>query len=243
MRILQNLTNKTPSHKLKENTQSLAKSLKNISSGMKINSAADGAAELAISEKLRAVISALNVDLDNEQSQIGMDQTADSGLSTIGDSLQRIRELNLQASNSTLTENDRNAIQEEVSQLQDQIDKTAKGTEYNTQKLISDFTSDKIGISKLDIGTDKALNSIDQALQNISLKRGEYGAQINGSENRIMEIQVARENIFAAESNIRDTDITSEMVELTKNKILSQASISAISSQMMNSDDIYKLLN
>ena len=123
--------------KLNANSSSLEKSIAKLSSGLRINSAADDAAGLAISEKMRSQINGLNRARLNAQDGISMLQIAEGGLNETESMLQRMRELAIQASNDTLTSNDRLEIQKEINQLRDAINDIANSTEYNTKKLLN----------------------------------------------------------------------------------------------------------
>jgi len=118
-------------------TQSLSKSIERLSSGLRINSAADDASGLAISEKLRSQIRGLAKASMNAQDAISYLQTAEGGMEVIGDILQRMRELAVQAGNGTYTSNDRRVLQLEVDQLKAEINRISSSTEYNTKKLLN----------------------------------------------------------------------------------------------------------
>ncbi len=115
---------------------SLATALQRLSSGLRINSAKDDAAGLAISERLTTQIRGLNQAARNASDGISMSQTAEGGLSTVGDLLQRMRELSVQAANSTNSSSDRQSLQREVSQLQQEVARIATTTNFNGQKLL-----------------------------------------------------------------------------------------------------------
>ena len=116
---------------------SLATSMQRLSSGLRVNSAKDDAAGLAISERMKAQSSGLAVAARNANDGISLAQTAEGALSKVGDMLQRIRELAVQSSNATNSDNDRKAMQAEVSQLISEIDRVAKTSEFNGTKLLN----------------------------------------------------------------------------------------------------------
>ena len=136
LRINQNVTSLSTYANLNRNSSRVDSSIKKLSSGLRINSAADDAAGLAISEKMRSQISGLNRAKLNAQDGMSMIQTAEGGLNETESIIQRMRELALQASNDTLTANDRLEIQKEVNQLRDAIDDISDSTEFNTKKLL-----------------------------------------------------------------------------------------------------------
>ncbi|TCK62466.1 flagellin [Seleniivibrio woodruffii] len=159
--IAQNYVNQTSSN--------ISKNLEKLSSGLRINSAADDASGLAISEKLRGQISGLKRASSNAQDGISMLQTAEGGLATIQSMTQRMRELAVQASNGVYTSNDRAEIQKEVDQLKEEIDRVASSTEFNTKKLLN-------GNATALWSTDKG-NSIDVAVTG-KVAEGNYNLEV-----------------------------------------------------------------
>ncbi|PKG22078.1 flagellin N-terminal helical domain-containing protein [Niallia nealsonii] len=151
MRINHNIAALNTYNKLSSANAAQSKSMEKLSSGLRINSAADDAAGLAISEKMRSQIRGLDQASANAQDGISMIQTAEGALSETQDILQRMRELGVQSSNDTNTDEDRTSIQTEISQLKDEIDRIGNTTEFNTKKLIDG----SIGAKKL-AGADNA---------------------------------------------------------------------------------------
>jgi len=138
MRINTNLMALNAQNKLRVNQSNVEKSIQKLSSGMRINSAADDAAGLAISEKMRAQIRGLNQAQDNAQDGISLIQTAEGALQQTTDILQRMRELVIKAQNTgVLTNNDRTSITSELSTLRDEIDRIATSTTFNSKKLLN----------------------------------------------------------------------------------------------------------
>ena len=233
------------------NTQ-VSKNMEKLSSGLKINRAGDDAAGLAISEKMRAQIRGLDMATKNAQDGISLIQTAEGALNETHAILQRMRELAVQSSNDTNEDSvDRAALQAEVEQLVEEIDRIATTTEFNTQKLLDDSFKDKIfhiganegqnmtvtigdmtangiKVSGVDISTqekaDKAITTINTAINTVSTQRSTLGAIQNRLEHTINNLGASSENLSAAESRIRDVDMAKEMMAFTKNNILSQAS-------------------
>ncbi len=147
MRINQNVLSLSTYSNLTQTSSRLEKSVEKLSSGLRINRAADDAAGLAISEKMRRQIRGLNRATMNAQDGISMIQTAEGALNESHSILQRMRELAVQASNDTLTSNDRLEIQKEVNQLRDEIDRISNSTEFNTKKLLDGSQSSLISSS------------------------------------------------------------------------------------------------
>ena len=148
---------------------SLAKSTEKLSSGYKINRAADDAAGLSISEKMRSQIRGLNKASDNAQDGISLIQTAEGALNESHSILQRMRELSVQASNGTETDDDREAVQKEIEQLQDELTRISSTTEFNTMKLLDGSLAGPQGVSK---GTNQTIGG-----QVANLKAAETGAK------------------------------------------------------------------
>lgn len=142
MRINHNISALNTYRQLSINNSMAAKSLEKLSSGLRINRAADDAAGLAISEKMRAQIRGLNQAVRNAQDGISLIQTAEGALNEVHSILQRMRELAVQAANDTNTPKDRFELQKEVNQLAEEITRIGNNTEFNTMKLLNgDFTS------------------------------------------------------------------------------------------------------
>ena len=133
-----------------------SKSTEKLSSGYRINRAADDAAGLSISEKMRGQIRGLNQASTNAQDGISLIQTAEGALNESHSILQRMRELSVQASNGTETDDDREAVQKEISQLQDELTRISSTTEFNTMKLLDGSLAGPQGVSK---GSNQTIGS------------------------------------------------------------------------------------
>lgn len=254
---------------LYQTTNSLGKSLEKLSSGLRINRAADDAAGLAISEKMRGQIRGLNQAVRNAQDGISLLQTAEGAMNEQHSILQRMRELAVQAANDTYTDDDRNEIQQEIDQLISEINRIADNTEFNTQKLltgslsgklihiganasqnlsvsIATMTAGALGVSGLSVSSQGAANSaistVQSALNTVSTERSKLGAIQNRLEHTIANLGVAAENLTAAESRIRDVDMASEMMAFTKNQILVQAGTVMLAQANMAPQSVLRLL-
>ena len=257
---------------LSQTNSALGKSLEKLSSGMRINRAADDAAGLAISEKMRGQIRGLNQAVRNAQDGISLLQTAEGALNETHSILQRMRELAVQAANDTNTSADRSQIQQEVAQLITEIDRIATNTEFNTQKLLNGSISGKIiqigansgqnlsfsisnmkaaslgtyGIANLSVSTQAKANSaialVQSAIEDVSAQRAKLGAIQNRLEHTIANLGVAAENLTAAESRVRDVDMAQEMMLFTKNQILVQAGTVMLAQANMAPQSVLKLL-
>lgn len=274
MRIQHNIAALNTHRNLGANQASAAKNLEKLSSGFKINRAGDDAAGLAISEKMRGQISGLNMASKNAQDGISLIQTAEGALNETHSILQRMRELAVQSANDTNVTADRTALQSEVSQLTEEIDRIAKNTEFNTQKLLSggfktkkfqiganegqsiNLTISSMAVSGLGIkvsgsgamsissqsGANKAITTINTAIEKVSSQRSNLGAVQNRLEHTINNLGATSENLTAAESRIRDTDMAAEMMAFTKNNILSQAAQSMLAQANQQPQGVLQLL-
>lgn len=252
------------------NTNSVAKNLEKLSSGLKINRAGDDAAGLAISEKMRGQIRGLEMAQKNAQDGISLIQTAEGALQETHAILQRMRELAVQSANDTnMNEVDREAMQQELDALIAEIGDIADCTEFNTQKLINGSFTDKkfhiganmnqsitvsisamtatgIGVNGLQISTqslaNEAISTIDAAINIVSTQRAALGAIQNRLEHTINNLGASHENLTAAESRIRDTDMAKEMMEFTKNNILTQAAQAMLAQSQQLPQGVLQLL-
>ena len=249
---------------LSVNTSTQAKSTEKLSSGYKINRAADDAAGLSISEKMRRQIRGLTQASANASDGISMVQTAEGALNEVHEMLQRMNELSIKANNGTLQDEDISYIQSEVDALIDEIDRTSKDTKFNKIGLLSDDTSLNIqvgsesgdtialdlsnvdstalGVSTLTIEDGEAITAIDAAIQSISSYRSSLGAIQNRLEHTIKNLDNVVENTTAAESQIRDTDMASEMVKLSNINILAQAGQAMLAQANQGNQGVLALL-
>lgn len=269
MRINHNISALNAWRSLYINDTNMGKNLEKLSSGLRINRAADDAAGLAISEKMRAQISGLNQAIRNAQDGISLIQTAEGALNEVHAILQRMRELAVQSANGIYTDDDRALLQKEVDQLISEIDRIAEQTEFNKQKLfdgnftgvqlqigansgqtisisISAMNATALGVNSVDIssGTNasNAITAIDNAIESVASARAELGAKQNRLEKIINNLGVTVENLTAAESRIRDVDMAAEMMAFTKNQILVQASTAMLAHANVKPQSVLQLL-
>ncbi|MGI6610637.1 MAG: flagellin [Limnochordia bacterium] len=270
MRIQTNVSALNAWRNLNQTTGAMGKNLERLSSGFRINKAADDAAGLAISEKMRAQIRGLNQATRNAQDGISLIQTAEGAMGEIQSILQRMRELANQAASDGLTDDDRGQIQKEVDQLVEQITDIATTTQFNT-KTILDGTSGMgiiiqtganageeltfdiasvdptgLGVAAISIATQTdasaAISTIDDAINDISGYRAELGALQNRLEHSITNLEGTSENLQAAESRIRDVDMAQEMTQFTRNQILMQSGTAMLAQANMMPQAVLKLL-
>lgn len=217
----------------------MSKSLEKLSSGFRINKAADDAAGLAISEGLRSQIGGLKVAVRNAQDGISVAQTAEGALTEVHSMLQRMNDLSVQYNNGTQSTESQAALSAEFDQLQTEITRITDNTKFNGVSLFagnamtfqvgydSGDTIDVSATALAAVDTSSAVitdsNTVQDAITTISAQRAELGAIQNRFEHTVNNVNVAIENLTASESRIRDTDMASEMVNFTRSNILSQA--------------------
>ena len=268
------------------NSSSLSKNLEKLSSGYRINRAADDAAGLAISEQMRQKINGLDQATSNAKDAIGLIQTEEGALTEVHSMLQRMTTLATQAANGTYNSVAKDSIQKEVSELSNEIDRIATATDYNGIKPLTMDDKNKLEpmtmqvgptagetltVNKFDVhmsnifksgaltnnhlsiwaGKDKASNvsvankaitAITNAINKVSGYRADLGAKQNRIEHTINNLQTTSENITAAESRIRDTDMAKEIAAYTKNNVLSQAAQSMLAQANQQPQQVLQLL-
>jgi len=252
------------------NQSALSKNLEKLSSGYKINRAGDDAAGLAISEAMRSQINALNQASSNAEDAVGLIQTAEGALTEVHAMLQRMTTLAEQSANGTYNSVARGNIQSEYTQLKEEITRISSSTNFNeiyplnakgnmtfqigpskaetikvaTKDIAGDVVKDAMGLKLSDQtqSRDVALANIKTAINNLSAYRAELGAAQNRLEHTIKNLDVTSENITAAESRIRDTDMADEITAFTKNNILLQAAQSMLAQSNAAPQGVLSLL-
>ncbi|HGY92706.1 MAG TPA: flagellin FliC [Planctomycetes bacterium] len=258
LRIQTNVASLNAQRNLAGATLALSGSFRKLSTGLRVASASDDAAGLAISERLRAQIRSVAQSERNANDGISLVQTAEGALNEVNNILVRMRELAIQSKNGTLADQDRDTLDLEFQQVISEIDRIAKATNFSGLKLLDGSSptislhigpgttagvdtlnislvstlASNLGISGLSIGTGSnvtnAINGIDAAINTVLSLRGSLGATQNRLQSTIRQLQIDRENISAAESRIRDLDVAEETANLTRNSILQQAAISIL---------------
>jgi flagellin len=248
----------------------LGSSMERLSSGYRINRAADDAAGLAISERLRGQIHGLEQSQRNVQDAVSLVQTAEGSLTEVHAMLQRVRELAVQFKNGSLSNADRTAIQSEVNQLASEIERIGSSAEFNGIKLLNSAQTisfqvgaadaQTITVSTISLGNTQALggvgtsffslastnsvdiSEIDAAIDNVSSLRAQFGAVQNRLEYTLENAAIYQENLTASESRVRDVDMAAEMVQFTKLQILQQAGTSMLAQANSSSQGVLSLL-
>jgi len=262
LRINNNVEAFNAHRQLVQTSTNAAKSMERLSSGYRINRAADDAAGLAISEKLRGQIRGLAQAQRNSQDGVSLVQTAEGSLNEVHSMLQRVRELAVQYSNGTLSTSDKAAITAEAQQLSSEIERIGTTADFNGIKLLDGSTSTvsfQVGandndiisvdtaslgskVGTIDVSQTDAISAIDAAISNVSSLRGSFGAVQNRLEHTLNNLATYQENLTASESRIRDVDMASEMVEFSKDQILQQAGTSMLSQANQLPNSVLSLL-
>ena len=259
LRVNTNVTSINSQRNLSTVTERLGGNFRRLSTGLRISTAADDAAGLAISERLRSQVRSLEQAKRNANDGISFVQTAEGALNEVSSILTRLRELAIQSANGSVSGQDRNTLDEEFQSLVSEINRIGSSTEFSGIKLLDGSTSsvsfqvgfgttagtDTISVSlspslatslslnSLDIGsggaTTTAITNIDAAINTVSGLRGTLGAIQNRLGSTINNLAIQVENLSSAESRIRDVDVAYETAQLTRNSILQQASIAVLS--------------
>ena len=276
MIVQHNITSMNANRQLGIVGNNLAKSTEKLSSGYRINRAADDAAGLAISEKMRAQVRGLNRASDNAQDGISLIQTAEGAMDQQHAILQRARELVVQAGNTGVLDDgqtsgsgddDFQKIQDELNELQKEFTRINEQTEFNKKKLLDGTYTDQylqvganddqgisVTINKTDwtapnvtggaAGSGSALlkDNIDEAIKSVTTERSKLGAIQNRLEYTVKVDDNTAENMQAAESRIRDTDMADEMTRFSKESILQQAATSMLAQANQANQGVLSLL-
>ncbi len=233
----------------------LAKSIERLSSGLRINSAKDDAAGLAVRELMRADIAVLKQGTRNANDGISMLQTMEGAMAVIDNALIRMKELAEQAATGSYSDMQRNIMENEFKEMMAEIDRIAGSTEFNSINLLNssssanaatihfgvgqsitvnsvDVRSSALGISSSSISTaakaQSALASVTTAIELKDSARAMFGYMMNRLESTTEVLGIQTENMMASESRISDVDVASEMAALTRNQVLSQAGVSML---------------
>lgn len=275
MIVQHNITSMNANRQLGIVGNNLAKSTEKLSSGYRINRAADDAAGLAISEKMRAQVRGLNRASDNAQDGISLIQTAEGAMDQQHAILQRARELVVQAGNTGVLDDGKTSgsgdddfqkIQDELDELEKEFARINDQTEFNKKKLLDGSYKDQYlqvgandnqGISvTINKTTWKAPNvtggagkgstllkeNIDKAIKSVTTERSKLGAVQNRLEYTVKVDDNTAENMQAAESRIRDTDMADEMTRFSKESILQQAATSMLAQANQANQGVLSLL-
>ncbi|MCL1805554.1 MAG: flagellin [Clostridiales bacterium] len=254
---------------LQMNQNTVAQSLKKLASGFRINSAADDAAGLSVSEKMRALIGGMDTASSNVMDAVSMLDTAESGMGVIQSMLQRMRELSVRSMSGTMTDSDRAMLNEEFQQVMGGINQIASSNSFNGMKLLDgsqvnfqigpddaaydqmvvnmgDMSVSGMGLNTLDISTLEGAQSASSALSGtinmVSQQRGSLGAQVNRLEYTFDSLQNSMENLMGAESRIRDADMPMEMMRYSQANLLMQTNQKMLGLSLQQRSGLLNLL-
>jgi flagellin len=258
LRVNTNVTSINAQRNLSSVTDRLSGNFRRLSTGLRISTAADDAAGLAISERLRSQVRSLEQAKRNANDGISLVQTAEGALNEVSSIMIRLRELAVQSANGSVSNQDKDTLDEEFQSLINEVDRIGRSTEFNGIKLLdgsssavtfqvgygttsgidtlnvtlSASLSTTLSLNSLDIGSggsaSTAITNIDAAINSVSSLRGTLGAIQNRLGSTINNLAIQVENLSAAESRIRDVDVAYETAQLTRNQILQQASIAML---------------
>jgi len=257
LRINHNISAINTHRQLVKTDTALSQSLERLSSGLRINRAADDSAGLAISQRLRSQVDGLNMASKNADQAKNIVQTAEGFLTEVHNMLGRMRELAVQAASDTVTAADRTSLDAEFSSLRDEIDRISLAAQYNGKRLLDGtFTDQKFqigangtaenqiaisiastdstalglaGSALTDLNTAvAAIGQMDTVIDNVSAVRSNLGTIQNRLAYTVASVDNASENLASSESTIRDLDISNEITNFTKSQILTQAGMSML---------------
>jgi len=275
MRISTNVASLNAQKNLGMTQRSMNTSMARLSSGMRINQAADDAAGLAISENLKAQIRGLRQANRNANDGISLVQVAEGSLNEVSSMLIRLRELGVQAASDTIGDTERKFLDVEYQQLKSEIQRVTESTNFNGYDLLNgtggiidiqvgthndpfkdrisfnasaaNSTLESLGLVSESVATKEgaqlSLDVIDGALISVNAIRANFGAMQNRLTSTSNNLLVSDENLSAANSRIRDTDVAAETSEMTRNNILLQAGISVLGQANNSQQMALKLLS
>ena len=262
MVVQHNLQANNTNRMLGQNVKVVKKSSEKLASGYKINRAADDAAGLSISEKMRAQIRGLNQAVNNAEDGISLIQTAEGNMNEMHSILQRMEELAVKAANDVNESEDRTTISDEMTQLNDELKAIASRAKFNGKALksfsgklqIGANNGDEMAITvkvKVSVKTiavnahstaGKTISAVQAAIKSVSAQRSKLGAIQNRLEYTVNNLENYSENLTDAESRIRDTDMATEMVNYSKANIVQQAAQSMLAQANQSNQGVLSLL-
>jgi flagellin len=252
--VKNNLMSENTARHLRNAYSSLSTSVERLSSGLRVSSAKDDAAGMAVRELLRADIAVLDQAVRNANDGISMLQAAEGALQVVDNIIVRMSQLAEQAATGTYSASQRGLMDQEYQELILEIDRIANSTDFNDIFMINaataitihlgeaataisvtgaDLTSTGLGLAGTDISTaanaDAAVGLLQTAVETKDSTRAAFGYYMNRLESAIQVLEVQKENLQAAESRISDVDVASEMATFTRNQVLAQAGVSMLS--------------
>lgn len=255
MRINHNISAMHTSRQMGLNTSAVESSMEKLSSGLRINRASDDAAGLSVSEKMRSMLRGLDSAVRNTQDGVSYIQTAEGALTEVSSMLLRMKELTVQKANGTYDADDIADADLELNQLNEEINSIYANTVFNGKNVFEevDFAINHDGTQTVSLAAatttlsaavdeTSSAEDIDDAIREVNTQRATYGAMQNRLEHTLNNLGVTQENLQSAESRIRDTDMATEMAELTKNNILNQAAQAMLAQANQLPQNVLQLL-
>ena len=272
MTIATNVASINALRQLADTQNSLSTSMQRLSSGLRVNSARDDAAGLAIAERMEAQMRGMNVAVRNGNDAISLAQTAEGALGKIGESLQRMRELAVQAANATNTSGDRTNLDTEYKQLASEVARVLSATSFNGVSLLNtastlsfqvgadNATNNQVAITTTNLGTGtgvtaalngtinavtsatKAISDLDTAINEITTARANFGGSQSRFESIVSQLQVAAETQAASRGRIMDADFAVETANLSRAQILQQAGSAMVAQANQAPQQVLSLL-
>ena len=262
-----NVMSLTAQRNLSKSQGSLATSMQRLSSGLRVNSAKDDAAGLAIAERMNTQVRGMNVAIRNANDGISLSQTAEGGLQEVNNMLQRMRELAVQSKNGTNTATDRGNLDAEFQALNAEIGRIAETTVFNGQSVLdnsnasvkfqigaNNASNNVLAIKLTEVtsiaaasvatvgGASTAIASIDTMINTVTASRADFGAMQSRFESAINNLQVGMENQAAARGRIMDADFAVETANMTRSQILQQAGNAMVSQANSAPQSVLQLL-
>lgn len=245
--------------------RAITRGFEKLTSGQRINRAADDAAGLAVAEFLRTQVRQTGAEIGNLETGLSAVQVAEGGLESQQEGIGRLRELAVQGANGTLTDDQRSAINQEAQQILEEIGNVGQNTEFNGTSLLNganptvnvgtesgqqltfnESTVNSLGLNGLDLGTQEgaanAITALDNATDQLAQNRAGLGAQANGLTSAIQQRETAGVNVQEAESRIRDADIARLTIEQTRNQLLQRAELFATAQRQIVPQNAARLL-
>ena len=256
----------TAQRNLGKSQSTMATSIERLSSGLRVNSARDDAAGLAIAERMNAQVRGMNVAIRNANDGISLAQTAEGGLNEVGSMLQRMRELAVQAANGTNSSADRANLNEEFVALDAEIGRIADVTQFNGKKILGTSAGNfvfQVGANSGEVmsidttsiastgetidgadatNAEAAIAAIDTMIDEVTTSRATYGAAQSRFTSAINNLQIGLENQSAARGRIMDADFAVETANLTRAQILQQAGTAMVSQANSSPQTVLSLL-
>lgn len=267
-----NVNSLTAQRNLSTSQSSMATSMQRLSSGLRVNSAKDDAAGLAIAERMNAQVKGMNVAIRNANDAISLAQTAEGALAKVSDALQRMRELAVQSANASNSTSDRANLDSEFQQLSLEVTRVLTGAKFNGATILNsaatltfqvganNVATDQVSVSTANLTTGAgmsaatagsistaaasltSLDNIDLAIDEVTTQRATFGAAQNRFENVIASLQVASENQAASRGRIVDADFAAETANLSRTQVLQQAGVAMVAQANALPNNVLQLL-